>query len=232
MSDPIHKRSDFSSGADLAERLASDVADDLNAAIAARGQVAIAVSGGSTPKEFFACLSKKDVDWHKVIITLVDERWVPATSDRSNEKLVRDFLMTGAASNATFVGLYCNANSPDDGLDQISASLPGHIDVAILGMGPDGHTASFFPGGDNLGAATDSGNPASVISMQAGGAGEPRITLTLSKLLSAGHLYLHIEGLEKNAVLNAALEDGPLNDAPVRAVLHQTEVPLHIYWAP
>ncbi len=231
MSDSVHKRLDFFGGTELAQNLADDVSQSLNQAIEKSGKAVLAVSGGSTPKAFFANLSGRDVDWSKVIITLVDERWVSATDERSNEKLVRDYLMIGPAAAASFVGLYCNLDTPDQGLNQISSSLPSQLDVAVLGMGADGHTASFFPGGNNLAAATDSGNADPVISMRAGGAGEPRITLTLSKLLSAGKLFLHIEGAEKDAVLKNALMPGPIDDAPIRSVLHQSRCPLHIYYA-
>ena len=177
-------------------------------------------------------LSRRDVDWPKVTLTLVDERWVPPAHERSNEKLVRDFLKQGAAAEAQFVSLYCDTVSPDLGLQRVSASLPHVIDVAVLGMGADGHTASFFPDGDNLAAATDPDTAQPVISMRASGAGEPRMTLTLSKLASSDVLYLHIEGQQKADVLDKAFEDGAISDAPVRSILRQKKCPLEIFWAP
>jgi len=232
MKSGFHHRHNFSSGETLAKALADRVAADLNSAIAHNGQAVLALSGGSTPRRFLTLLSERDVDWPQVTLTLVDERWVPATHERSNEKLVRDFLMKGVAAMATFVSLYCDTSTPDQGLERISANLPDQIDIAILGMGPDGHTASFFPNGDNLEAAIDLGNTQSVISMRAEDAGEPRMTLTLSKLLGANHLYLHIEGREKADVLAKAFDEGPTNDVPVRSFINQTRRPLEIFWAP
>src|SRR5687767_13369972 len=96
----------FDSGAALAEGLAGAVASALSAAIATRGQACIAVSGGSTPKAFFKALSGKPIEWSKVVVTLVDERFVAPDSDRSNEKLVRDNLLIDAAAAARLEPLY------------------------------------------------------------------------------------------------------------------------------
>ena len=101
--------------------------------------------------------------------------------------------------------------------------------AVILGMGNDGHTASFFPGGDTLSEALTSEGP--TLAIRAPGAGEPRITFTLPRLLETDGLYLHIEGDEKAAVLDKALGDGPVEDMPIRAVL-RSDAPLAIYWSP
>jgi 6-phosphogluconolactonase len=104
--------------------------------------------------------------------------------------------------------------------------------VVVLGMGTDGHTASFFPGGTTLAQVTDPACPASVMAIEAPDAGEPRLTLTLPRIIEAGLLVLHIEGEAKRAVLASALEPGPEQAMPVRAVLRQAKRPLEIYWAP
>jgi 6-phosphogluconolactonase len=90
--------------------------------------------------------------------------------------------------------------------------------------------ASFFPGGDNLSAALTGEAP--VVAMHASGAGEPRVTLSLNRLLQTDGLYLHIEGEEKAKVLEQALADGPVEAMPIRAVLRQDKVPLNVYWSP
>jgi 6-phosphogluconolactonase len=96
-------------------------------------------------------------------------------------------------------------------------------------MGNDGHTASFFPGGDTLDAALTAEGP--TLAIRAPGAGEPRITFTLPRLLETDGLYLHIEGDEKAQVLEAALGDGPVADMPIRAVL-RSGAPVTVYWCP
>lgn len=128
----------------LAATLARDVAEELERAIEAKGRATLAVSGGTTPKLFFEKLSEIDIPWARVSVTLVDERQVPETSERSNARLVRTHLLRNRAAAARFVPLVDN---PD------AEKIPS-FDVAVLGMGNDGHTASFFPGGDSLAEAT------------------------------------------------------------------------------
>ena len=73
----------------LAQTLARDVADELLRAIEAKGKATLAVSGGSTPKLFFEKLSEAELPWQRVTVTLVDERQVPESNERSNARLVR-----------------------------------------------------------------------------------------------------------------------------------------------
>ncbi|TXH84597.1 MAG: 6-phosphogluconolactonase, partial [Rhizobium sp.] len=101
----------FANGAELAGKLADKVAETLSSAIAARGSASIAVSGGSTPKAFFQALSSRSIDWGKVTITLVDERFVPADNPRSNHLLVQENLLKDKAAAAVFLPLYQAAAS-------------------------------------------------------------------------------------------------------------------------
>jgi 6-phosphogluconolactonase len=205
----------------LAETLARDVADELARAIEAKGRATLAVSGGTTPKLFFEKLSVIDIPWGRVSVTLVDERQVPESSERSNARLVRDHLLQNKAAAARFVPLVDN---PD------AENIPA-FDVAVLGMGNDGHTASFFPDGDTLAEAIDAETRKRLIAITAPGAGEPRLTFTLPVLAQAGRLALHIEGAEKKQVLKQALAEGPQEDMPVRAVL-RGPAPVTLYWCP
>ena len=225
-------RRDFRDKQQLAEALADAVAGNLKAGINARGKASLAVSGGSTPARFFKALSERtDVAWDKVTVTLVDERWVDETSDRSNARLVKANLLQGRAAAATFVPLYQGGAEPDAFAASVAQrQVPQPFDSVILGMGNDGHTASFFPGGDTLTEALTAEGP--VVAIRAPGAGEPRVTLTLKVLLSARALYLHIEGGEKVETLRKAEAEGPIEAMPVRAILRATQTPLTIYWCP
>jgi 6-phosphogluconolactonase len=227
---------EFSSRDDLAAGLAARVKEALEEAVSLRGRAVLAVSGGSTPVAFFKALSKLEMAWEQVTIMLVDERMVPASHERSNAKLVRDNLQQNHAANAFFVPMYSGAFDEGDAAHQIETVMKRArlvpADFLILGMGSDGHTASYFPGGDHLADALDPAQEALVLPMHAEGAGETRLTLTLPVLLAAREIALHIEGAGKRAVLERALADRTLAmDMPVRAMFENAKGPLKVFWA-
>lgn len=218
----------------LVAALAATVADQLRAAIEAKDGATLAVSGGTTPSLFFDTLSRKDLDWTKVVVTLVDERFVPPASERSNERLVREKLLRNEARLARFVGLYSQATTVDAAARQAEAGialLGPQLDVVVLGMGADGHTASFFPDAPNLDELTDPAQSRLVMSVDAPSGGEPRITLTLPLLVGAGLLALHIEGEAKKDVFERAMAQAAPR-LPIARVFDAASAPIDIYWAP
>ena len=224
---------EFVSPQALADELGASVAGLLRRAIAAKGKAVIAVSGGTTPTRFFRVLSRQPLDWKSVIVTLVDERFVEPTTERSNERLVRGTLLQAEARDAGFVPLF----TPSAGVDAAAreASLRqqaiGPLDVAILGMGLDGHTASYFPDAEGIVALLDSGiEHDAVLAIEAPSAGELRLTQSLHRLAAARHVFLHIEGEEKKAVLHTALTAAEAR-APVRRLLDAAPHG-EIYWSP
>ena len=224
---------EYASKEALAAGFADVIARHLSDAVAANGRAVLAVSGGSTPKALFKALSTRALDWSAVSVLPVDERWVPEDSERSNARLVRENLLVNEARAAGFVSLHHPAAEPETGLDHVRLAvdaLPRPFDVVILGMGTDGHTASFFPGGDLLARAMARDTVETVVPMRAPGAGEPRVTLTLPLIVEARHLFLHIEGEEKRAVLRAAEAGEDVEEMPVRAVLDAAN--LEVVWAP
>lgn len=217
----IAARHDFANRQELAATLAVNVARALSHAITAQGRAVLAVSGGTTPSLFFEHLSQQPITWEKVTVTLVDEREVPDGHPRSNARLVKAALMINHAAEATFVPLYKNHK-------RASLLVPACV---VLGMGEDGHTASFFPGGDQLSLALDPSSAKGLVSMQAETAGEPRVTFTLSRLLMARAIFLHIEGAKKLAVLKRAESGRDIMHMPIRAFLKSSR-PLDVFWCP
>jgi 6-phosphogluconolactonase len=214
-------RRNFENREALAKALAQRVSQSLSKAVTMMGDAVLFVSGGNTPALFFEFLSKTEISWDKVTITLVDERQVDETSPRSNARLVKQNLMCNNAAAARFVPLFENT----------AAAAKLIPDCVILGMGEDGHTASFFPGGDRLTEALDRNSTCSISTMQAPSAGEPRLTYSLPRLLEAKTICLHIEGQSKINVMEKALAGSDQNEMPVRAVLHSGH-PIEIFWCP
>lgn len=227
----MSEQHDFDSRDALDSALAAHIAARLARDIEANGVASLAVSGGSTPKGMFAALSRETIPWESVCVTLVDERWVAADSPDSNERLVREHLLQHRAGAATFVGLKSTADTAGDGLAESLerfAAVPLPLSCVVLGMGSDGHTASWFPQAANLG---DLLNPAGTELL---GTCDPvtapyeRITLTLPVVLAAGEIILHITGEEKRSVLAGAADHG----YPIAAVTEQHLNPASIWWAP
>ena len=216
----ITARYNFSTPESLAQRLAIVVAASLRQALAASSKAVLAVSGGTTPHMFFERLSHQKLNWAQVSVTLVDERQVDETSPRSNARLVKSTLLQNEAAVAQFVPLFQNP----------AAANIGDFDVVILGMGNDGHTASFFPGGDTLADALSPSAPP-VLSISAPASGGPRVTFSLRKILAAKEIILHIQGADKAVTLQNALEEADILAMPVRSILHAPQA-VEIYWCP
>lgn len=219
---------EYTDRAELAEAMAARLADDLRKALDTKDKALMAVPGGTTPGPIFDVLAEIDLDWSRVGIMLTDERWVPESSDRSNTRLLRERMFVGKAAKAQMVPLYLDAPEPEDKLEALSHALDGllPIDVLVLGMGADMHTASIFPEADRLAEALAEDAPL-LMPMRAPGAPEPRITLTAPVLNRSEVKHLVITGDEKRQAFEQA-KLLPPTDAPVSAVLNG----INAHWAP
>ena len=206
--------------ADLAALLANEIRRALSDNETAR----VAVPGGTTPGPIFDALSAADLDWSRVRIMLTDERRVPADHDRSNERLIRERLLVGQAATAEFVRLVPDGDDTDAQVSELTSHLP--LNILVLGMGADMHTASLFPGSPDLAAALEANAPP-LMMVEASEGLEPRITLTAPVLSGAQSTHVVIIGDEKRAALDRAQSLTP-SEAPIMTVLDQA----HVHWAP
>lgn len=217
-----------------ARQLAEAVAAQLRHAIATRGHALLAVSGGKSPIALFEHLRQQPLDWASVTVLLVDERCVPHTHPDSNTALVRQHLLQDGAAAATFVTFFDTLDAIDTlaaAANQRLASLHWPLDVAVLGMGEDGHTASLFPAAPGLDTALHTTAHVAWVRPDAiGHAPHPRLTLTLPTLQAARQLHLSLAGPAKQAVYRQALAR-PDAVLPVSLLLHRPAHPFSVWLA-
>lgn len=230
----MYQINDFKQRELLDAKLAEEVAGLLSQAIAEKGKASIAVSGGSTPKGFFKALSEKDIPWNKVTITLADERWVNIDSDASNTRLVHENLLQNKAQSAKFFhvkqgGLLCDETLAYLNLAANTSLLP--LDVLILGMGEDGHTASLFPCSDQIKQALSVDNTNSLMKVVPKTAPHERITFTFASLSQSKATFLHLAGAAKKDVLTKALAGNDVFEMPIRAFLQHSAINTQVYFA-
>jgi len=212
--------------ADMARRIAMILGD----AIAARGVATIALSGGRSPGPVLKALSGVALDWDKVIVTLVDERWVAPDHADSNERLVRQTLLQGKAAAARFVPMKNDTADAYAGRAECEAAfaaLPWPLDIVLLGMGEDGHTASLFPAAKEL--AEGLSTEALTLAVTPPAAPHQRMSLSAAAILASRHIFLQIGGPAKKAVYDRALAGGPVEELPIRLALCQHAVSVEIW---
>jgi 6-phosphogluconolactonase len=212
---------------------AERVANALRACLERQSHCSLVVSGGSTPGPCFERLSETALDWSRVTVMPSDERWVSAADPDSNERLVRERLLTGHASTGSFLPLFREGLSAEQAIPEVAddlLALEGPFACTLLGMGTDGHFASLFPDFDGLAAALSPDNPQPCVAVRTAGSPHVRMSLTLARLLDTRCTILLIFGTDKRRVLEAAADGAAAY--PVASLLKHRTGPLDVVWAP
>jgi len=207
---------------------AEEVVRAANHAVAERGRFTIALSGGSTPRNLFNLLAtnaRTVLPWDRMFFFWGDERHVPPTDPDSNYRMADEALLSKvpvpagnvfriAAENADAAAA---AESYEKTLQEFFALAPGQFpvfDLILLGMGPDGHTASLFPCTAGLQEKSRL-----VIANWVEKFKTSRITLTLPVLNAARCVTFLVSGTDKAPALHAVLEsDAPVEQDPSKLV--------------
>ncbi len=209
-----------------AQALTQAVGEALQVVLAKRTRALLAVSGGSSPQLFLQTLSNSTLAWPRIAITLLDERWVTDIHTASNAALVRRTLLQNQASAAHFMPLVdvnCEPQAHLHKLNTVASALP---DVAVLGMGEDGHTASLFADAPEWQQALSTQQR--FVLLHPKSAPYTRISWSFDALTQMGQLFLCIAGERKLAVLQEAAAQ-PLDNA-MSKLIHDLKVTLNVYW--
>ena len=192
----------------LAERAAEEFESALRSAVSATGRFAVALSGGKTPRAMLETLAARSIDWSDVHFFWSDERCVPPDDPASNFGMAREALLARIAVPPPNVHRMPGELPPQDGAAAYDAAVraffggPPSFDLIYLGLGPDGHTASLFPGTAAL-RVTDRFCAANKVD---GPVASPwRLTLTYAAINTGRRVAFLVEGSEKASVLRAVL---------------------------
>lgn len=224
----------FESASLLADSLAEKIAGAVKQGVNLHGNAHLVMSGGSTPAIFLPRTAAQDLAWHKVTIYLADERWVDASSDESNAGMLRRALLAcGQASQARLVSY--DKSGADIAAD-VAAGRSGlppigqKYDLALLGMGTDGHFASLFPGTPGLAHMLATDNTARLVAVPPPTSATPRverISMTLAEISRSRRIVLVLKGEEKLRVFERARTGGNPLATPVCALGN-----VEIFWCP
>jgi 6-phosphogluconolactonase len=220
---------------DDAKAAGEAAAQAIGDALAGTGPRTFVATGGRTPGPAYDALSRMDLGWSEVTVVQTDERFVPLDDKDSNEKLLRERLLTGEAAGASLVGLKGEGPTPQADAaaaeERLRTLLPSA--AVLLGIGDDGHIASIFPKDPDLAAHLDPAGEALCFGTDV--ADDPphvaRISLTARALLDTGLIAVLVSGEGKRALIQRVLDD-PGYGPPCVAILRQDRVPVRIFWSP
>ena len=198
-----------------------------------------ALAGGMTPEPLYRRFAEKMVQEGNIApvplrFVPTDERWVEPNDPQSNERMIRDCLapVLSGSVNSRLVSLKTGAASVALAIDEVSARMsaafPGPFSAVILGMGTDAHIASIFPGDAGVNPANPSAPCIAAIHPESG---QPRISLSMNRLLDTRRIWLVIKGEEKRALLQRIEGDCSIN-LPVAELIRRASCAVDVFWCP
>ncbi|NZA28437.1 6-phosphogluconolactonase [Luteimonas sp. SJ-92] len=214
---------------------AVSISSALGRSLQERPRARLLLSGGTTPAPVYTALSKAPLEWDRIDVALVDERWLMPDDHDSNAYLVRESLLQRNAAGARFETLTRAGRSIEEAVATANMHAQQPADVVVLGMGEDGHTASLFPRMRDLDRALASSTPyVAADASGCPGAGQwlRRISLTPAGLRPAHTRLLLIRGRKKRELLDRVLAGDDAHEFPARIAFTTPGAPLHVHWCP
>lgn len=210
------------------------IAADLRRELALQPRARLLLSGGQTPGPVYHALSQAPLDWDRVDVGLVDERWLLPDDPDSNARLVRTELLRDHAAVAHFEPMTQAGRHIEGAVATANAHARNEATTAVLGMGDDGHVASLFPGMQDLDRIFASRRDyVAIDATGCPGARQwtQRISLTPHGLSRIAHRLLLIQGERKRMVFEQALMSGDPQRWPVLVALESSHgTPLQVHW--
>ncbi len=198
----------FENKKNLESSLLLKISTCISDAIKKYGDARFLLSGGSTPMNLYSLLSEETIEWEKVKIGLVDERFVPKENLFNNETQIKNNLLKNSAKFATIFGMVYNYENEILNLKMVNQQYKiffERIDFTILGMGEDGHTASLFPGDKESEDLMNTSN-IGIFSTKSPSFPYNRITCSKELIANSNYIALFINGETKFNVLKNSIE--------------------------
>ena len=198
----------FENKKNLESTLLLKISTCISDAIKKYGDARFLLSGGSTPMNLYSLLSEETIEWEKVKIGLVDERFVPKENLFNNETQIKNNLLKNSAKFATIFGMVYNYENEILNLKIVNEqyiTFFERIDFTILGMGEDGHTASLFPGDKESEELMNTSN-IGIFSTKSPSFPYNRITCSKELIANSNYIALFINGETKFNVLKNSIE--------------------------
>jgi len=226
---------DYDDADEMADAVAGDIGFIIDSAIDARGGAVIALAGGKTPLPIYQRLAAAKIDWKRVTIVPTDDRLVAMGDALSNVTAIgKIFIPRGARVVPITSEAATDYKAAGRAADARLQDVHWPLDLCLLGVGADGHTASIFPGADfdeavngpkdrrATGVMPDPLPPEAAVA---------RVTLTRAAIVSARALIIAVSGDAKRQVIERAIKDGPMSPYPIGRVLADVELPVDIHWS-